>query len=721
VKRALPTGTVTFLFTDIEGSTRLAAALGEQDWTDNLESHRRLIRAAVDRNSGCVVATEGDGFFVAFERVTDAVAAAVEAQLSLRRHRWPAEAEIHVRMGIHTGEARVVADNYVGVSVHEAARICAAAHGGQIVVSKVAHDLAGNALPPDTTVRSLGTFRLKDIAEPQQLFQLDHTQLTRDFAPLRTGPVVPNNLPPQLTAFIGRSREIQDVAEALRTSRLVTLLGPGGVGKTRLAIEVASLVRDDFADGVWMADLSTLHEPALVATTVADAIGFRRGTSEEGDAGRAPTTDVAGHLGDKTTLVVLDNCEHLMSACAELTALLLNDCRGVRILATSRERLAVAGETVHGVQPLLSDSSSSEAVELFLDRARMHESGFEADPEDTQAIEAICRSLDGLPLAIELAAAHVRVLSPVEIADRLGDRLGFLTPASRTTVERQRTLRSAIDWGYDLLSDPERSFLARLSVFSGGFALDAAEQICAGDGIESDEILALLGALVDKSFVMSSRRGKRTRYWLLETIRDYGSEKLREAAASAPAPALRLVREGEYWSVGPSTGGIRLRDSKGLRYLAILLNRPGRDVFVLDLVEASDPGASTVTRAAGDAGEVLDAQAVAAYRERLTSLDEEIAQAREWNDLERVAALEEEFEAVSRELGRGLGLGGRSRRAGSDVDRARMSVTKAIRSAITRIGKALPDVGRDLDAAVRTGTRCGYEPGPDAPAWEVRP
>ena len=721
--RSLPTGTVTFLFTDIEGSTRLAALLGEA-YADLLEQHRALIRDATSMHHGIEVGAEGDALFVAFERVTDALAAAVEGQLKLRRHTWPPSSEIRVRMGVHTGEAQVVGDDYVGVSVHEANRIASAAHGGQVLLSKLSRDLAGAGLPENTTLRSLGLFRLKDIAGFQEIFQVDHPDLVRDFPPLRTRASVPSNLPAQLTSFVGRSRERAEVAAAVTPGRLVTLLGPGGVGKTRLAVETAGAVRDKYADGVWLVDLSSLAEPNLVPSVVASALGVRAEAQSDDE-------HLLRYLEERSVLIVLDNCEHLIAACADITGRILSSVSGVSVLATSREPIGLPGEITYPVLPmeLEDEGSESDAVRLFVDRVRLVNPSYVLTDEDKTAVAEICRRLDGLPLAIELAAANMRMLAPAEIAERLSDRFAFLQRGPRTVSERQQTLRSTLDWGYELLSQPERVLLTRLSIFSGGFSLDAVEGVCGGDGLDASAVYELLSSLVDKSLVMRSIRGGRTRYFLLETIREYGLTKLADfvpaqqpvAAPSVEDSAL-FLREGEVWAVGTPSAPIRLRDSKGLRYLAVLLHRPGEDIAVLDLIEATggaDPGSRQTREAIGDAGEALDAQAVRAYRRRLEEIASELEDARAFGDEGRAALLEDESARVSHELAAGLGLGGRHRKAGSTLERARLSVTKAIRSAILRIAQSAPDLGRHLESSVRTGVRCGYFPDDGAPSWRL--
>ena len=481
----LPTGTVTFLFTDIEGSTRLLEALGDE-YADVLAEHRRALRDAWRRHDGVEVDTQGDAFFVAFARASDAVAAADEAQAAL------ADGPVHVRMGLHTGEPLRAAEGYVGFDVHRAARIAAAGHGGQVLLSQATADLTG------AEVRDLGLHRLKDLSAPERLFQLGMD----DFPPLKT--LHETNLPVPATPFLGREREIGQIAELLARPdvRLVTLSGPGGSGKTRLALQAAAAAADDYDRGVWWVPLASLADAALVETAASQALGSK--------------DTLSAAVGDKRLLLVLDNFEHLLDAATDV-AETIGSCPRLTVLITSREPLHIDGEWEVAVDPL----REREAVELFVQRALAVSSDFSANGE----VADICRRLDCLPLAIELAAARVKVLSPAVLLERLEHRLPLLGGGSRSAPERQRTLRATIAWSHDLLAPAEQDLFARLAVFAGGCTLEAAETIC---GADVDGIASLL----DKSLL----RRTGDRYWMLETIREFATERL---DALADAPALR--------------------------------------------------------------------------------------------------------------------------------------------------------------------------------------
>jgi predicted ATPase/Tfp pilus assembly protein PilF len=436
-------------------------------------------------------------------------------------------------MGLHTGEPLSGETGYVGMDVHRAARIAAAGHGGQILVSDVTHGLVAKDLPDGVSLRDLGEHRLKDLAHPLHLFQVAAADLPGDFPPIRSLDVLPNNLPRQLTSFIGREKEMAEVKRLLSTAFLVTLTGSGGAGKTRLALQVAAAVVEGFPDGVWLAEFAPITDPALVPKAVASALSVPE------QPGREVTETLVDVLRSKALLLVLDNCEHLLAACADLAAALLRACPQVRILATSREGLGVPGENlwrvpslslpdVHRLPPS-EDLILYEAVRLFVDRAVATVAGFAVTNENAPAVAQVCQRLDGIPLAIELAAARVKVLAVEQIAARLDDRFRLLTGGSRTVVPRQQTLRAAIDWSYHLLSEPERVLLRSLSVFAGGCTLEAAESVCAGGSTESASILDLLTSLVDKSLVLTETQRGEARYRLLETIRQYGWDRLVES------------------------------------------------------------------------------------------------------------------------------------------------------------------------------------------------
>jgi len=533
--KSLPTGTVTFLFTDVEGSTTLLQRLGDRRYAEVLEEHRRLLRAAFAEGHGQEVSRHGDAFLVAFSRARDAVGAAVAAQRALTKHVWSDGSMLRVRMGLHTGEPVSDTGDYVGLDVHRAARICAAGHGGQILLSDAVGVLAARDLPLGVSLRDLGTHRLKDLRDPEHLFQVVHPDLPADFPALNSLDAWPNNLPIQLTSFVGRAREIAEVKRLLGNARHVTLTGIGGAGKTRLALQVAADVVDGYPDGVWLAEFAPIADPALVSKTVASALNVPE------QPGRDMTATLVDALRPKALLLVLDNCEHLLAACADLATAVLRACPQVRILATSREGLGVPGETLWRV-PSLSlpqdirhlpgpeDLVLYDAVRLFVDRATSATPGFNVTSENGPAVAQVCQQLDGIPLAIELAAARVKVLAVEQIATRLDDRFRLLTGGSRMVLPRQQTLRAAMEWSYGLLSGPERTVLRRLSVFAGGWTLEAAEAICSGGSAEAFDILDLLTQLVDKSLVIADTQHGAARYRLLETVRQYGQERLSESS-----------------------------------------------------------------------------------------------------------------------------------------------------------------------------------------------
>ncbi len=533
----VPSGTVTFLLTDIEGSTGLLQRLGDARYAPLLTEHRRLLRAAFRREGGQEIGTQGDALTVAFPRARAAVAAAVAAQQAILRHSWPEGVMPRVRMGLHTGEPGRAAGEYVGLDVHRAARICAAGHGGQILLSLTTSALVEGSLPPDIQLRNLGSHRLSALQQPEKIFQVLHPDLPNEFPPLRSLDVLPNNLPRQLTSFIGRGREIAEVKRLLSTTPVLMLAGPGGCGKTRLALQVAADLIHAFADGVWLVELAALTDSDLVVQAVASALGARE------VPGRPLVATVLDYLRTKELLLILDNCEHLVTACARLAEAIIRSCPRLRVLATSREPLGVPGETVWHV-PSLSLAENHrvasverlmlyEATRLFVERAIAVQPRFTLTPQNAVAVAAVCRRLDGMPLAIELAAARMRVLSADQIAERLDERFSLLTGGGRTALPRQQTLRGTLDWSYDLLSHKERALLRRLSVFAGGWTLEAAEAVCTGEGVETQDILDLLTQLVLKSLVLLNEQEGRVRYRLLETVRQYGRNRLEESGEAA--------------------------------------------------------------------------------------------------------------------------------------------------------------------------------------------
>ena len=537
----LPTGTVTFLFTDIEGSTRLVADLGDA-WPPVLEQHNRILREAIRGAGGTDLRTEGDAFFAVFPGAPASVSAAVEAQRALADHPWPPDAPIRVRMGMHTGEGVLGGDDYVGLDVHRAARIAAAGNGGQVLLSLITAELVRDDLPPGVGIRDLGRHRLKDLARPERILQLAVDNLPADFPPIRSLEP-PTNLPVDRTGFVGRGHEVAEVKRLLRGPGLLTLTGTGGTGKTRLAIQSGRELLGEYPDGVFLVELGPITDHALVLATIADVVGVRA----EGPGALAEK--VLEHLRDRELLLVLDNFEHVLEA-APTVADLLDAAPRLRVMATSREPLHIRGEHELAVPPLglpgpdaaPEDVERSEAVALFVQRATAVDPSFRPTEADGAAIAELCRRLDGLPLAIELAASRVKLLSPEAILERLERRLELLTGGPVDLPARQRTLREAIAWSHDLLEDAERSAFRRLAVFAGGWTFDDTDPVVAS----GHDILTVLTSLVDKSLVLPG-----SRFRMLETIREFGLERLEEAGEADDtrdrhaALMLALVEEAE--------------------------------------------------------------------------------------------------------------------------------------------------------------------------------
>jgi predicted ATPase/class 3 adenylate cyclase len=549
---SLPTGTVTFLFTDIEGSTRLLQALGDR-YPELLEEHRRLLREAIAEYGGVEFGSEGDALFVVFPSAPSAVAGAAAAQRALAGHPWPGDAPIEVRMGLHTGEGVVSGGSYVGLDVHRAARISSAAHGGQIVISAATKTLAEGGLPTGLFLRDLGDHRLKDLANPEHLFQVDVQGLRVDFPALRSMDARPNNLQAQLTSFIGREREEEEVRGLLAQARLLTLTGPGGTGKTRLSLEVAADLLPEFADGVFFVALATVPDAALVPSAIAHALGIQ-------EAGERPVLDLLKqHLEPKEMLLILDNFEQIVDA-APIVSDLLTSAPRITVLVTSREVLHLSGEQEYPVPPLalpdpehlpsLEALSQYDAVALFIQRARSVNPGFEVTNQNAPAVAEICSMLDGLPLAIELAAARSKLLSPEAMLKRLENRLAVLTTSARDLPARQQTLRGAIDWSYDLLEESERAVFRRLAVFMRGSTVEATEVVVGTQELNLD-VLDAVGSLVDKSLLRQFEFDGEPRFQMLMTIREYALERLAAsdehgAVARRHAEFFRnLVRDAE--------------------------------------------------------------------------------------------------------------------------------------------------------------------------------
>lgn len=564
-----PTGTVTFLFTDIEGST--------EHWEKNpgameraFKLQEQIIRGAAAQHNGYVYKMIGDAFQIAFATARDALEAAVDAQRLLCAENWAEIGGLRVRMALHTGVTEERGDDYVGPVSNRVARLMSTGYGGQILLSDATQSLVRDHTAPDITVRDLGEVRLKDLERAEHVYQIVLPDLPSDFPPLKSFETPSNNLPLQLTSFVGREKEIAEAKRLLTATRLLTLTGAGGCGKTRLALQVVADLYDPsrgpslyFKHGIWFVDLASLSDPDVVPQAIASAIGFR-------NASPRPMLDaLKDHLKEKNILLVMDNCEHLIEASTRAADTLLHHCPGVKILATSREALAIGGETAFRVPSLTCPDpglasfpdpqslNQYEAVRLFEERALSTQPTFTLTNANARAVVEICRRLDGIPLAIELAAARIKTLKPGEIAARLDDSFRLLTGGSRNAPTRQQTLRAAIDWSYDLLSETERKLLRRLAVFSGGATLLAVEEVCAGDGIAKEEILDLLTHLIDKSLLLADESGEVSRYKLLETIRQYARERLLESTESDNvhnrhlATYVRLAEEIEPQMRGP--------------------------------------------------------------------------------------------------------------------------------------------------------------------------
>jgi predicted ATPase/class 3 adenylate cyclase len=527
------------LFTDIEGSTRLWEQQPER-MSQALKQHDVSARAAVERNRGIVVKMVGDGVYAAFDDPLDGLNATLDLQQSLCDPATTHGIPLHVRCGLHLGVVERRDNDLFGPPVNRTARLMSAAHGGQILLSEAFAGALDGRLPPEVTLRDLGGVRLKDLSAPEHVFQILHPRLRQDFPALRSLEASPNNLPQQLTTFIGREQELKAAAELLRNARLVTLLGMGGLGKTRLSLQIAADALDTYPDGVWFVDLAPIRDASLVPSVVATTLSVQE------EAGRPLIQTLRGHLKSRKTLIILDNCEHLIDACASIANALLQAAPQLRMIATSREALRVPGEQVYQVSPMPAPDRSagveallrSDAVRLFVDRARLHKATFELVEAEAPAVAELCTRLEGIPLAIELAAARMRTLSVADINTRLRDRFKLLTGGGRVLLERQQTLRALVDWSYDLLSAGEQVLFDRLCVFAGGFDVASAEAVCGVEPLAGDDVLDLLTSLVDKSLVTLDETAADSRYRTLETIRDYAREKL-QARGEADAIAVR--------------------------------------------------------------------------------------------------------------------------------------------------------------------------------------
>jgi len=537
-------GTVTFLFTDIEGSTRLEQQVGTERYAALRERHREILRSAFLVHGGAEQSTEGDSFFVVFGSAREAVAAAIEAQRALATEPWPDDAPVRVRMGLHSGEAGMAGGTLVGLDINRAARIAAVAHGGQVLVSDATRALVSAGLPEDVHLRDLGEHRLRDLAGPERLVQLDADDLPGQFPAVRSLDARPNNLPTQLTTFVGRERELAEALELLLRTRLLTMTGPGGTGKTRLSLQVAAAAAEDYPDGVWFVALEPVRDPGLVASTIGRVLGAQ-------DSSTHPALEtLVDAIGERRQLIVLDNFEQVLAA-GPIVADILRRCPNVTFIVTTRSALRISGEQEYPVPGLPAPPDISrlsemerlnlpraireldadvlnqfEAVRLFIARAVAVKPGFAVTNANAPAVAQISARLHGMPLAIELAAARIKLLTPDQIMSRLEHHLTLLTAGSRDLPKRQQTLRGAIAWSYDLLDDGARRLVDRLSVFRGGCDLETAEAVCGPDSEIGGDIFEGLGALVDQSLLRVDERHAEPRFVMTETIAEFASEML---------------------------------------------------------------------------------------------------------------------------------------------------------------------------------------------------
>jgi predicted ATPase/class 3 adenylate cyclase len=533
----LSSGAITMLFTDIEGSTGLWEKEGER-MAAALARHDALALAAVEGNRGLIWKSTGDGIYAAFDDPLDALNATLAFQRLLGDPAATHGIPIRVRCGLHLGAVERRDKDYFGAPVNRAGQIMSAGHGGQVLLSRAVVDALGERLPSGVSLRDLGRVRLKDLTTPEHIYQVLHPQLRQDFPPLRSLEATPNNLPQQTTSFVGREREVAQAKERLHQTRLLTLLGMGGLGKTRLAMQIGADLMTAYPDGIWFVDLAPIVDPALVPSTTAQVLGVRE------EPGRTLTETLCAHLKPQKLILILDNCEHVVGACGQMVDALLRETPEIRVIATSREALRVQGEQTYPVYPLalpdrnasLETLARSEAVQLFMERARLQKPGFSLTERDAPAVAEICTRLEGIPLAMELAAARMRSLSVQDINTRLKDRFKLLTGGSRVALERQQTLRALVAWSYDLLQETEQRLLERLGVFAGGFDLESTKAICGTEPLAPDNLPELLSSLVDKSLVMADDSESRSRYRMLETLRDYARDRLiqrEELAATA--------------------------------------------------------------------------------------------------------------------------------------------------------------------------------------------
>ena len=558
---ALPTGTVTFLFTDIEGSTQRWDAHREA-MSAAVQRHDAIGRAAMDAHGGYVFKTVGDAFCVAFARTEAAVAAALDFQRALLTENFAAVDGLRVRAALHTGAADERGGDYFGPAVNRVARLLSIGHGGQTLLSGVMHDLVLGALPPQASLRDLGEHRLKDLSRPEYVYQLVAPGLASEFPALRSLESLPNNLPLQMTSFVGREREVAEIAELLGTHRLVTLVGSGGIGKTRTSLQVAANLLDGSGNGVWFVELAPLASGEYIPAAVAQALGLA--LPPEGDA----LANLVKVIKSWQALLVFDNCEHLIEGAARFISAVVRGCPKISVLASSRQALGVAGEMTFRLPSLAVDDGAIgvvtnaceaailPAIELFVERANAADRHFTLTDENASTIVEICRRLDGIPLAIELAAARIKMLSPQQLRNRLDERFRVLTGGSRDVLPRQKTLRALIDWSHDLLDDRERMLFRRLGIFVNGFTLEAATAVGTSDDLDELDLFDVLASLVDKSLVLAEPAGEALRYRMLESTRAYAREKL-DASGESQERALRHLRHLHYRFVEERKGFMR--------------------------------------------------------------------------------------------------------------------------------------------------------------------
>jgi predicted ATPase/class 3 adenylate cyclase len=536
-RKHLPTGTVTFLFTDIEGSTERWERHRDA-MKDAVRNHGHIIHARIEAHDGHVFKTVGDAFCAAFHNVADAIAAALDAQQSLSNEDWSGVEGLKVRMAIHTGHTDERDGDYFGPAVNRVARLLGIGHGGQVLVSGASADLSQGELPPQAALRDLGEHRLKDLTHPEQVYQLMAPGLPAEFPPLRSLEALPNNLPLQITSFVGRDVEILAVSDVLAKHRLVTLVGAGGVGKTRLALQVGADLLDRYEDGVWLVELAPLADNDLIPSAVASIFHV-------GEAPNRTVTEALVHaLKPRRALIIFDNCEHVVEPAARIIDAILRNCPHIRIIATTRQGLGIAGEAVHRVASLAVPEADTDvkaedalrhgAVALFVERAIAATESFRLTDENARTVARLCQRLDGIALAIELAAPRLKALSLEQLDAKLSERFRILTGGSRTALPRQQTMRALVDWSYDLLTDDEKALFRRVAVFGGGWSLDAACAICSDEKIEEWAVLDLLESLVDKSMVVAKLSGSEQRYRLLESTRQYAQELLEKSGELEP-------------------------------------------------------------------------------------------------------------------------------------------------------------------------------------------